>query len=456
MRIEGIPFQFARSGMRLLHVPWEHRYFNPGKTPFPQGAGRYDDEGVTGAAREGRVMDGPVVNAGILSTRLDAYVVSGEQVYLDLAIRHAERLALIGYESGGALYYPYMYEWNLHAFKQFDMEVPWFSGMAQGYILGCFSRLYDVTGNERYLELAHKTFNSFLRLPAVDGFWTTQLIDGAYLWFEEYARNNGPSDRAFNGHIYATWGLHDYWLSTRDGRAEALVDGGLTSLLHFLDRWRSPGAQSFYCLTHRERTATYHSVHTEQLAYLYSITGEPIFLQIADVFIDDYPITVFPRPQNPAIHVEPGTYTFSRRDGLVEENRVDVTVDEAIDITWDVRGVMRGYRNAAARSDEDPYRNIWFTDIPFKVWTAGKVDAIAWHQPLALTPNRDWDGVLYTYDVGTDRLVPVEQGVGLQTPLESYERAKLNGLHCYHITGGSADGLWIARDHVGIVPGSDR
>lgn len=454
MTIEGIPFEFARSGIKLVQVPWENRYFNPGTQPFPQGAGRYDDEGVTGAAREGRVMDGPVVNAGILSTRIDAYVVSGEQVYLDLAIRHAERLALIAYESGGALYFPYMYEWNLHAFEEFDMEVPWFSGMAQGYILGCFSRLYEVTGLERYLALAHKTFNSFLRLPGDGEIWTTDLEDGQYLWFEEYARNNGPSDRAFNGHIYAIWGLHDYWVATGDERAEALVDGGLTSLLHFLGRWRSPGAQSFYCLTHRERTATYHSVHTEQLVYLYTITGEPIFMQIADLFIDDYPITVFPRPQNPAIHVEPGTYTFSKAAGLEEEERVEIVVEQPMDITWDVRGVIRGYREAVVRSNEEPYKTIWFTEIPFQVWTAGRTDALTWHQPLILSPTPEWDGALYAYDEEADRLGAVDQTIEIEGPLETFERAKLNGLHCYRISGGPADGLWIARDHVQIVTGT--
>lgn len=451
MAIEGIPFDFARSGFTFVDLPWENRYFNPGKTPFPQGLGRYDDEGVAGSARENRVMDGPVVNAGILLTRLDAYVVSGDQVYLDLAIRHAERLALIGHESGGAIYFPYMYEWNLHAFHDFDMEVPWFSGMAQGYMLSAYSRLYEVTGLERYLDLAIKTFNSFLRLPGEDEYWTIDLEEGQYLWFEEYARNNGPSDRAFNGHMYATWGLHDYWMATGDERAVAIVDGGLTAILHFLDKWRAPGWQSFYCLTHRERTASYHAVHTEQLAYVYSITGAPIFLQLADLFLDDYPVLIFQSIQNPTIHIEPGTYTFPKGGSLEEEERVELSFDEAIDISWDVRGVLRGTLDTSVRSNEDPYRLIWFTEIPFQVWTSGKVDVLVWHQPAAIAPTQGWDGKLYSYDDAADRLVAVNDQVQLEAQIVSNERAKLNGLHCYRISAGAAEGLWIARDHVRII-----
>jgi len=450
VRIEGIPFSFARSGITLVDLPWERRYFNPGRTPFPQGAGRYDDEGIAGAAREGRGMDHPVVSAGILLTRLDAYVVSGEQVDLDLAIRHAEQAALTAHASGDAIYFPYPFGWDLHSFVEFPMEVPWFSGMAQGYMLSAFIRLFDVTGDERYRDLATKTFNSFLRLKGTDPYWTVDLEDGQFLWFEEYARNNGPSDRAFNGHIYATWGLHDYWMITRDERAEALVDGGLTSILHFLDKWRFPGGQSFYCLTHRERTATYHGVHAGQLAYVFDITGAPIFIQLADLFIDDYHILITNGAANPTIHVEPGVYSLPRGEGLVEEERIDVTIAEALDLSWDVRGVMRGERVASVRCNEEPYQNIWFSEIPGKIWTAGKADALSWYQPLRLMPSETWDGILWSYDEAADRLTGVEESLEIEIPLVASGRAKLNGRHCYQVTGGAADGLWIARDHVRI------
>jgi hypothetical protein len=450
MITSDIPFSFARSGIKFVDLPWEKRYFNPGKTPSPQGLGRYDDEGIAGSAREDRVMDGPVVNAGILLTRLDAYVVSGEQVYLDLAIRHAERMALIAYESGDAIYFPYMYEWNLHNFVDAAMEVPWFSGMAQGYMLSAYSRLYEVTGNERYLDLATKTFNSFLQLRGDDPYWTTDLEEGRFLWFEEYARNNGPSDRAFNGHLYATWGLHDYWMVTRDERAVELVDGGLTSILHFLDKWRFPGGQSFYCLNHRQRTASYHGVHAGQLAYVFDITGTPIFLQLADLFIDDYPILIYHGAANPTIHVEPGTYSLPRAGSLEEEERVELTFDDPVDLPWDVRGVIRGERVASVRCNEEPYKYIWFSEIPGKIWTAGKVDASSWYQPLALTPTEAWDGTLWNYDEASDRLTEADESLEIDADLVSNGRAKLNGLHCYRIAGGAADGLWIARDHVRI------
>jgi hypothetical protein len=450
MTTSDIPFSFARSGIKLVDLPWEKRYFNPGKTPFPQGAGRYDDEGIAGAAREGRVMDHPVVSAGILLTRLDAYVVSGDQVYLDLAIRHAEQAALAAYTSGDAIYFPYPFDWDLHSFVEFPMEVPWFSGMAQGYMLSAYSRLYDVTRDERYLDYATRTFNSFLRPKGDDPYWTVDLEGGEYLWFEEYARNDGPSDRAFNGHIYATWGLHDYWMLTRDERAVALVDGGLTSILHFLDKWRFPGGQSFYCLTHRERTATYHGVHAGQLAYVFDITGAPVFVQLADLFIDDYPILITNGAANPTIHVESGTYSLPLAEGLTEEQRVELTFDEPVDLPWDVRGVMRGERVASVRCPEDPYRHIWFSEIPGKIWTAGKVDSLAWYQPLGLTPSESWDGTLWSYHEATDRLTPVDESIEFEVPLIASGRAKLNGRHCYQITGGAADGLWIARDDVRI------
>lgn len=446
-----IPFSFVRSGIEFVNLPWEKRYFNPGKTPLPQGLGRYDDEGIAGSARENRLMDGPVVNAGILLTRLDAYVVSGEQVYLDLAIRHAERMVQVAYEVEDALYFPYMYQWNLHAFEDYSMDPPWFSGMAQGYLLSSFSRLYEVTGDDRYLDFATKTFNSFLQPRGDNPVWTTDLEAGEYLWFEEYARNTGPSDRAFNGHIYAIWGLHDYWMATSDSRAEALADGGLTALMHFLDKWRFPGGQSFYCLNHRERSASYHAVHTEQLVYLFSITADPLFLKLADLFIDDYPYLIYQTALHPAIHVEAGTYSLHRSGGLDSEEVVEVTFDEPVELAWDVRGVIRGERLASARCIDGPHRLVWFPEQPLKIWTAGKVDSLVWHQPLTLTINIDWGGRLWDYDAETDQLNEAEPDTSIGAHVVSDQRAKLNGQHCYRIAGGPGDGLWIARDDVEIV-----
>lgn len=237
---------------------------------------------------------------------------------------------------------------------------------------------------------------------------------------------------------------------TRDERAVALVDGGLTSILHFLDKWRFPGGQSFYCLTHRERTATYHGVHAGQLAYVFDITGMPLFIQLADLFIDDYPILTRHVAANPTIHVEPGTYSLPVGGGLAEEQRVELTFDEPVDLEWDVRGVMRGERVASARCTEEQYINVWFSEIPGSVWTAGKADSLSWYQPLNLVPLETWHGTLWAYDETTDRLTPVDESVGFDVPLVTSGRAKLNGRHCYQVSGGAADGLWIARDDVRI------
>ena len=126
------------------------------------------------------------------------YQAKGDQIWLDRAVRHAERLAEIRTERDGAWWFPYLFPWTYY---QRTMTVPWWSGMAQGQALSLFVRLYEETGDGRWSVAADKTWQSFLQPRSAAEPWST-MVDGDSLWFEEYAGNQPPL-LVLNGQIFA-------------------------------------------------------------------------------------------------------------------------------------------------------------------------------------------------------------------------------------------------------------
>ncbi|WP_175525276.1 cell wall-binding repeat-containing protein [Microbacterium sp. cf046] len=252
----------------------------------------------------GARADHPVAYAQYGISALMEYQRTGDTIWLDRATRHAERLEQIHTERAGAWWFPYMFPWTYY---QRTLTEPWWSGMAQGQALSLFVRLYDETGDARWENAAHRTWQSFLQPRSQAEPWST-LVDGDRLFFEEYAGDQPPL-LVLNGHVFAIFGIYDYWRLTDDPDALRLLDGGATTTLAIMPDVRNPGAVSYYCVqpdyckSPLWQNSAYHAIHSWQLDTLARLTHDESFSEWADLLRDDWTPAAgrFSAPDEPSL-----------------------------------------------------------------------------------------------------------------------------------------------------------
>ena len=169
----------------------------------------------------------------------------------------------------------------------FDFEyfkpllAPWHSGLAQGQGLSVLVRAHQLLGDDRYLEAAHRTFES-LRTPIEDGGVLFTDPDGD-VWIEEYIVE--PPTHILNGFLWALWGVHDYRLATGSAQAGSFFDACVTTIKKNLPRY-DIGFWSLYELTPQRiqspASPFYHRLHLIQLEVMHALTNDPLFREYRD------------------------------------------------------------------------------------------------------------------------------------------------------------------------------
>lgn len=169
------------------------------------------------------------------------------------------------------------------------MTSPWFSGMAQGEALSAFSRLAQITGENKYKDIADRVFASFLHTPVAGNVvdpWVATVDDDGHYWVEEYPRN--PPAHTLNGKIFAIWGLYEYYQLTEKEDVKYITQAAITTVLEYIDEFRVPEQVSYYCLDHKVQSEKYHRIHINQLSKLYDLTGRSKFSKYASLLRSDY------------------------------------------------------------------------------------------------------------------------------------------------------------------------
>lgn len=166
----------------------------------------------------------------------------------------------------------------------------WHSAMAQGQAMSLLTRLYHVTGEQKYLNTARNALQIFDIESFKNGI-RTMFLD-KYVWFEEYP--TVPSIFVLNGFMYSLFGLYDLSKSCQDSnctKAGQLFDDGIHSLEAILPMFDS-GSGSFYDLRHISLASApnlarwdYHATHINQLLQLYTIVRRDVFQQTAERWI---------------------------------------------------------------------------------------------------------------------------------------------------------------------------
>ena len=126
-----------------------------------------------------------------------------------------------------------------------------------------------------------------------------------------------------NGHVFALFGLYDYWLRTGDTEAAAYFDGGATTVLHrMMPLVRVADGVSYYCVQAEFcqrplwQNEKYHEIHSWQLDSLAQITGDARFTEWASVVRSD---------------AEPPASFDARSFGAVDEPVFEAGVEPEID-----------------------------------------------------------------------------------------------------------------------------
>jgi len=237
----------------------------------------------------GTRADHPVAYAQYGLSALIEYQNTGNAVWLDRALRHAQRLVEIHTDRGDAWHFPYLFDWR-NANGQ-TLKAPWWSAMSQGEALSLFVRLFEETGDASWRTAADHTWAGLQQPRAVAEPWTT-VTDQNLLWFEEYAGNLPPL-RVLNGHIFALFGVYDYWKLTGDSTARRYLDGAATSVLTVMPKIRIPGQVSYYCWATECRSPAwqnwrYHGIHSWQLDTLARLTGDSRFTDWSNLLRRDW------------------------------------------------------------------------------------------------------------------------------------------------------------------------
>lgn len=173
--------------------------------------------------------------------------------------------------------------WNHHFDWEYrdTLKAPWYSGLAQGQGISVLVRAHKESGEARYFQAAQHAFAGFDRSTSSGGVCFTD--ERGDLWFEEYIVS--PPTHILNGFIWAAWGVHDYFLATKEQAAQDLFSRAVQTLLHNLDRY-DLGFWSLY-----EQSGTrlpmvaspfYHCLHIVQLRIMHRLTGENGFAHVAD------------------------------------------------------------------------------------------------------------------------------------------------------------------------------
>ena len=434
------PHSFRADGHTLHAVPADLQAFEGNSL-----VAIYGTRDATGAVKyqhtDGQWYDHPVGQAQYVVNMLRNYRISPDPEYLRLAIANAERLVARAVRHQGATFFPYPFNFVLHG--RGTMQAPWYSGMAQGIALSGFVRLYNVTGDARWLQAAHEAYASF-NVARQDGQPWVAVVENDLLWLELYPWL--PFDHTYNGHNFAAFGLYDYWRLTGSTDAERLLIGAITTTQRFVDIARVPGGVSNYCLAQscldrKVRNADYHLSVIGQFIQLYRYTRNETFGQLADAFTADYPNF----RSGGTVALQAGTHTAWQFDSTgVGTPGTTATVGSS-SASYAQRTVPYGWIK--------PGNGIWFymTAGPFagqwiressSAFAIGFVDRLEyyWPRPVTVTAGPQTG---YRFDAG-GTITQTHTVTAAAGTWEYTGSARINGQPAVSVSSGPLAGYWLA------------
>lgn len=406
----------------------------------------YTEQGVPLRVLDGIPYDHPVLQAQFMLKHLNTLRRNGPNEYSD--VLHATAKRLIGYaiESRGALFLPFKFPWN--AGKQ---QPPWFSAMAQGQVLSAISRLHELEPRKEYEDFAKGLLASFELLPVSSTSsipWVVDIDTSGHLWLEEYP-HPGQGKCVLNGHLFAVWGLYDYWRVFNSKRALTIANAALETTKKYIRQSRTPNWSSHYDLTNFFLIRNYHQTHIWQMEVTYNLTGNPFFLEMADLLESDFPSY----QRNGSLYLAKGEHEIHRMDNIAVPSKSlekkTISLDKAKAYNFTVRTKVEELNGVWLRFSDGDHTDWWVKENSPKVFPRLCFDKHIYARPrkVVLIPNtyyhnsfNEWGAVIEKEEII----------VSVPTTLSIKSKAMWNGVWYFEI--GQQDssaipaGRWISPE----------
>lgn len=429
----------AKQTFSLRKLPWAQRYV-PTKVikSFPN----LTSAGICMDKRTNPPRPHPIAAAHCGEAMWNNYRLTNDRAWLIKAKNQARWLMNFKQVYSGAWFYPYLWDHTLAAsptMPAIRLKKPWYSAMAQGAALGLFVRLYETTKEKQYKTAADRTFNSLLVRSAPGKPWAT-WVHKNYLWLEEATFGNGTGDRIFNGHMFALFGVYDYWALTADRRARELSFAALTTTVVYASRLRRANWRSYYDDHRRGESNGYHYTHTSQLRYLAEITGDARFNLTALQLWRDHPMNVTASVMTLEKGAVQGYRLANGRPVLART--VTLTRPTLTVLAW--RNRLAGSPEMWMRAGAGPLRGLYIRQQPRRAYVTKMADAYGMRVPVTRT-TRAASLRYHTYDAATGKVTVAASTTpakGARISIIKY--AVIGGVPYFEVAAGTYQGKWVA------------
>ncbi len=278
--------QFNNEDFTIKNLAYFDLFYSSTQVVSIEDPAVHDDQGILMVLYDSIKQYNPVTISFKGLDYLNSFKISLDSSYLYKAELYANKLVEISVTEQGAMFYPYTFNFKLHGGAD-EMKSPWYSSMAQGTVLSFFSACYQITNDNKYLDLCKKTFKSLTLTQKghikPQSICVSRIDSSGYLWFEEYPFY--PSTSALNGFLFTIIGIYDYYhINPDDSEVRTYLTGALKTIKDNILLYRNPGNYSFYCLKHKVLSPSYHKIHIQQLKYLFLISKEGAFKDAATLF----------------------------------------------------------------------------------------------------------------------------------------------------------------------------
>lgn len=228
---------------------------------------------------QGIVYNPLIVASGALDYYGDYVKERDKEQSINKFISSADWLVNNVKDKGEYSLWEYEYPWMFYGW----VSPPYSSALAQARGLEVLTLAYELTGKEKYFDVATKTIRSFLVDYEEGGFVSHESVGNNSLFLHILAKPGFPKTYVLNGHTDSLSSLWSYYEKTKDPIAKTIFDKGINYLKKNLVKYDT-GYWSYYDLMENWAMTGYHKGHIQQLEMLYQITRESILKDYADRF----------------------------------------------------------------------------------------------------------------------------------------------------------------------------
>ena len=205
----------------------------------------------------------------------EAFLLTNKKQYHDAFIKWAD--LFVGAQKDGR------WEWE-QGVPALGVKAPWISGLTQSMGISLLLRAYQDTHDKTYYEAASKAFK-WLELPLSRQGVAMSTNKGT--WYEEYPNEQKPN-HVLNGHMWALFGIWDYYRVTGSPAAKKMFFEGIKVIKANIDHYDIGYWVVYSDLNQVDAIkGSYMTFVIQQMKVLHAITGDDFFDKYSKIW-DNY------------------------------------------------------------------------------------------------------------------------------------------------------------------------